>query len=128
MKIVDVFISSLKNKAIEGRLPARFDYLEQYGPLAKPPAFEHLGDKIYYIRLSFGKLEIRIFYFFDGKKIILTHGFLKKTPKAPLRRSLGRKRFTQSISDSSLKIGFTLPERMLPGNSSPQNKFVYTLE
>ena len=80
---VDEFIRSLKNKAIEGRLLARFDYLEQYGPQAKPPAFEHLGDKIYYIRLSFGKLEIRIFYFFDGKKIILTHGFLKKTPKAP---------------------------------------------
>ncbi len=60
---VDEFITFLKNKAIEGRLLARFDYLEQYGPLAKPPAFEHLGEKIYYIRLSFGRLEIRILFF-----------------------------------------------------------------
>lgn len=80
---VDEFIGSLNNKAVKGRIEARIDYLKHFGPMAKFPAVEYLGDKIYYIRLPFGRLEIRIFYFFDGKDIILTHGFLKKTPKAP---------------------------------------------
>lgn len=80
---VDEFISSLTNKAVVGRIAAKLEYLKQYGPLAKPPAIEHLGDKLYTLRVPFGRLEIRIFYFFDGKDIILTHGFLKKTPKLP---------------------------------------------
>ena len=80
---VDEFISSLNNKAVVGRIVAKIDYLKQYGPLAKPPAIEHLGDKLYTLRVPFGRLEIRIFYFFDNKDIILTHGFLKKTPKLP---------------------------------------------
>ncbi len=80
---VNNFISSLSSKAAKGRIDARIDYLKEFGPMAKFPYVEHLGNKIYYIRLSVGKLEIRIFYFFDKKNIILTHGFLKKTSKLP---------------------------------------------
>jgi len=42
---------------------------------------DKLRDKIYELRLSFGRLEIRILYFFWNNNIIFINGFLKKTQK-----------------------------------------------
>jgi len=42
-----------------------------------------LRDKIYELRPDFGKLSPRIFYFYKGKDIVFTHGFLKKTRAVP---------------------------------------------
>lgn len=42
-------------------------------------------DGLYEIRVSFGRLKLRIFCFFDsGKLVVLLGGFQKKTQKTPL--------------------------------------------
>ncbi|SRR3989339_946679 len=81
---VDAFTGSLP-KRIQGKILGRIGYLACYGPRAKPPYVKFLRDKIYELRLSFGNLEIRYLYFYDGDNIVLTHGFLKKTDAVPER-------------------------------------------
>ena len=48
------------------------------------PHSEHLGDGIFQIRAQQeGNISRVLYFFFDGKKIILTNGFLKKTRRTP---------------------------------------------
>lgn len=48
------------------------------------PYTRHIEGKIWELRIDFNKNFHRIFYFIlDGKKIILLHGFNKKTNKTP---------------------------------------------
>lgn len=61
----------------------RLKYLESVGNMANPIYAKLLHEGIYELRITFGHLEPRILYFFDGKDIILTHGFLKKTQAVP---------------------------------------------
>jgi len=35
------------------------------------------------LRVSFARLELRLLYFINGKTVVVTHGFLKKTDKVP---------------------------------------------
>ncbi len=56
------------------------------------PYTKYIDDKIWELRVDFDKNYYRIFYFiFDGKKIILLHGFSKKTNKTP-RNELNKAR------------------------------------
>ena len=60
-------------------------YLEKEGPNLPRPYADIVQDKIRELRISFGSNEYRFFYFFFGKKIIITHGFTKKTQHIPQR-------------------------------------------
>lgn len=52
------------------------------------PYSKHLEDGIFEVRVIVGKDSSRILYFFlEGKRIIFTNGFKKKTQKA-LRREI----------------------------------------
>ena len=55
--------------------------LQEKGPMLPRPYADGLRDKIRELRVSHGTFEHRFLYFFDDKKIIVTHGFLKKTNK-----------------------------------------------
>lgn len=57
--------------------------LQEEGPELKRPYADMLRDGIRELRLSFGHLEIRLLYFIEGKAIVLTNGFLKKTQQTP---------------------------------------------
>lgn len=58
--------------------------LEEYGNALRMPYSEHLGDGIFQLRAIQGDDIARVFFFFvSGKKVILTHGFVKDTPKTP---------------------------------------------
>ena len=58
--------------------------LEYKGPLLRMPYSEDLGDGIFELRTILGSDITRVLYFFVvGKKVILTHGFNKKTKKTP---------------------------------------------
>lgn len=58
--------------------------LQQVGPTLRLPYSEYLEDGIFEIRAKQGSNITRILYFFFvGKKIILTNGFIKKTQKTP---------------------------------------------
>lgn len=49
--------------------------------------FKHVEDGIYEIRIKVGSDIYRVFSFFDqGKRVILLHGFTKKTQKLPRRQ------------------------------------------
>jgi phage-related protein len=77
------FIERLDAKMIAKILQVT-DLLEEYGPQVRMPYSEHLEDDIFEIRAKQGSDITRILYFFVvGKKIILTHGFVKKTQKTP---------------------------------------------
>ncbi|MBO4727804.1 MAG: type II toxin-antitoxin system RelE/ParE family toxin [Spirochaetaceae bacterium] len=58
--------------------------LQQAGPELRLPYSEHLEDGIFEVRAKQGTNITRVLYFFFiGKKIILTNGFIKKTQKTP---------------------------------------------
>ena len=77
------FICSLSSDGAVAKILAYIDYLSIYGPAARRPYVSYLKDKIYELRPSFGRLEIRILFFYAAKDIVLTHGFLKKTREVP---------------------------------------------
>ena len=57
--------------------------LEEEGPGLPRPYADLVRGKIRELRVGFGSNEYRFLYFFFGKRIIITHGFLKKTNKVP---------------------------------------------
>jgi phage-related protein len=60
------------------------DMLEINGSELREPYSKHLTDGIFELRAQFGVDISRVLYFFMiGRKAILTHGFIKKTPKTP---------------------------------------------
>jgi phage-related protein len=64
--------------------------LKLKGNLLRYPDTDSLGDGIFVLRTIFGNDTNRVFFLFtDGRKIILTHGFIKKTQKTP-RREIDR--------------------------------------
>ena len=58
--------------------------LEEKGTELRLPYSRHLDDGIFELRTIQGKNIIRnLYFFFIGSKIIMTHGFKKKTNKTP---------------------------------------------
>ena len=77
------FIKSLDIK-IRAKLERSINLLQQAGPELRLPYSEHLEDGIFEVRAKQGTNITRVLYFFFvGKKIILTNGFVKKTQKTP---------------------------------------------
>ncbi len=59
------------------------ELLKEQGPLLKRPYADRLRDKISELRTGFATSEHRFLYFFAGKTIVITHGFLKKSNAVP---------------------------------------------
>lgn len=75
------FLKSLDIK-MRAKLERSILLLQQVGPKLRLPYSEHLDDGIFEIRAKQGSNITRILYFFFvGKKIILTNGFIKKSNK-----------------------------------------------
>ncbi|MCB4791931.1 MAG: type II toxin-antitoxin system RelE/ParE family toxin [Elusimicrobia bacterium] len=68
---------------VRAKLYKRMELLQQQGTMLRRPYADKLKDKIYELRASFGRLEIRLLYFYSGREIIITHGFFKKTNHVP---------------------------------------------
>lgn len=70
--------------------------LEDKGPLVAkhyPNYFSPLGDGLFEIRLFFRDIWYRLIYFYDKKGVVVCHGFIKKTNKAPANeRQIARDR------------------------------------
>ena len=74
-------------KDIKARIISIVDLLVEHGPQnVREPYVKHLQGKLYEIRAK-GKDGIaRVFYFtMTGQRIVLLHGFIKKTQKTPKR-------------------------------------------
>ena len=58
--------------------------MAKVGPALRKPESSHLDDGIFEIRTKVGTNLTRVLYFFYvGKKAVLTNGFIKKTQKTP---------------------------------------------
>lgn len=83
------FISSFLEELSEknrARVFREIDLLENNGPALKEPHTKYLKNGIFELRTSIKESYVRIFYFYDKEKIIiLTHGFMKKTKKTPVK-------------------------------------------
>ena len=70
---------------MQAKLFKMLELLEEKGNELREPYSKFLGDGIFEIRTIQSSNITRVLYFFTiGKKIILTHGFVKKTQKTPL--------------------------------------------
>lgn len=61
-----------------------FDRLETYGHELRRPHVDNLRDGIWELRVKTPDSGLRfLYFFFDGRKIVVTHGFKKKTRAVP---------------------------------------------
>ena len=82
-KPVNDFILSLDIK-IRAKLVGLIKVLEEKGVELREPYSKHLDDGIFELRCKQGTNAIRVLYFFYvGKRIVVTNGFVKKTQKTP---------------------------------------------
>ena len=76
------FLDELQTK-IRAKVVKWIQKLENEGPNLPRPFADTIRGKIRELRVNFGSNEYRFLYFFFGKRIIITHGFLKKTDRVP---------------------------------------------
>jgi phage-related protein len=78
------FLDSLDRK-MNAKLTRCIAALQEYGNELSEPYSKHLDDGIFELRAQVGSDISRALYFFVvGKRIILSHGFIKKTQKTPV--------------------------------------------
>ncbi len=79
------FLDSLDSK-MSAKLVGLMEILEERGTELRMPYSEHLEDGIFELRCKQGSNITRVMYFFYvGKKIVVTNGFIKKTQKTPTK-------------------------------------------
>lgn len=80
---VEEFLLGL-DKKMRAKLLGLMGILQEKGNLLREPHSKYLEDGIFELRGKVGKDITRILYFFYyGRKIIVTNGFVKKTQKTP---------------------------------------------
>ncbi len=77
------FIDSLDAK-MQAKVLREIAFLGANGPELREPYSKAIGDNIFELRAKVGSDISRVLYFFFvGRKIILTNGFIKKSAKTP---------------------------------------------
>lgn len=80
---VEDFLESLPPRLWEKSIFA-LNMLEMFGSTLREPYSKNLGDGLFELRIKYSSDIARMFYFFYvGKKIIVTNGFIKKSMKTP---------------------------------------------
>ena len=83
------FLSEL-NPKMRAKVLRDIDLLEKEGNSLREPFTKYLKDGIYELRTKLGSDIARtLFFFFAGNRIIITHGFIKKSDKVPAKE-IGR--------------------------------------
>jgi len=78
-----LFLVSL-DKKMRAKMTWTIALLQSCGTELREPYSKHLTDGIFELRAKVGTDISRILYFYMiGRKVILTHGFIKKTDKTP---------------------------------------------
>ena len=78
---VQKFVHGLEKPTIS-KFSKLVDLLEQFGSQLPMPYSRKVSNKLFELRIR-GQQEARIFYTFYQGRIILFHGFIKKTQKIP---------------------------------------------
>ncbi|MDD2534650.1 MAG: type II toxin-antitoxin system RelE/ParE family toxin [Eubacteriales bacterium] len=80
---VEIFLDSLSSKMRVKALDS-LQILSEYGNQLREPYSKSLKNGLFELRIQFSNDISRIFYFFvTGRKIVITSGFIKKSPKTP---------------------------------------------
>ena len=86
------FLNSLNDK-LTAKLTGLMEILEEKGTTLRMPYSEYLEDGIFELRCKQGNNITRVLYFFfSGKQIVVTNGFVKKTRKTPPKKIMLAKR------------------------------------
>ena len=80
---VEEFLDSLPLK-VQAKIIKWIEKLKDYGPDLPRPYADILQGRIRELRIVFASNQYRLLYFFYGKTIIITHGFIKKTDEVPI--------------------------------------------
>ena len=80
---VEEFLDSV-NPKMRAKIYGLMGILQEKGNMLREPYSKHLEDGIFELRCKFGSDITRVLYFFyyEGR-IVLTHGFIKKTQRTP---------------------------------------------
>lgn len=96
------FLSTLNEVTDLPYIDHIFSLAEEYGYQLPRPHSAPLRDKIFELRVSTRNGEFRFLYFFDNGKIMITHGFKKKTRRVP-NREIGKAIKYRNIYYESVK-------------------------
>ena len=77
------FLNGLPTK-VRGKILRWIEALEIHGPSLPRPYADIVRGKVRELRIVFGSNQYRLLYFFAGKQILVTHGFVKKTGQVPI--------------------------------------------
>jgi phage-related protein len=70
----------------QAKVAAALDYLARQGPALRRPHAAHVRGKIWELRISLGRNEYRLLYYFrEAQVVVVTHAFAKKTQAIPAR-------------------------------------------
>ncbi len=78
-KLLEKFISELKKPTI-AKILRTVDLLESFGQKLGMPHSKKVSDHLFELRIR-GKQEVRILYTFHNGRVVLLHGFVKKSRK-----------------------------------------------
>jgi len=80
---VEEFIESLDDQAQDNFILKK-QLLQDLGQQLRYPHTDHIEEGVFELRFKGTEGQIRVlFFFFYGKRIIFSHGFVKKTQKTP---------------------------------------------
>ena len=83
VKPAELFISGLTPKMQVKALDS-LEILREFGNALREPYSKPICKGLFELRIKFSNDIARVFYFFySGKKIVITNGFVKKTQKTP---------------------------------------------
>ena len=101
---VDDFLESLDTK-MRAKVLGAVALLEANGPQLREPYSKFIGDGIFEIRAKQSNNITRVLYFFYiGKRIVLTNGFIKKTQKTPPEEIALAKKYRADYLERKEKI------------------------
>ncbi|WEV72585.1 type II toxin-antitoxin system RelE/ParE family toxin [Bifidobacterium sp. ESL0790] len=90
-ELIDSLDAKLSRKVLDD-----LDMLRHYGNRLREPYSKRVSDGVFELRIRQSSNSVRVLYFFvAGRRIVVTHGFVKKSnklPRAELRRA---KRYRQ---------------------------------
>ena len=96
---VRIFLDSL-NQKMRAKMFREIDLLAVNGPELREPHSKHIEDGIFELRAKQGSDISRVLYFFFvGRKAVLTNGFIKKTMKTPKNQIELAKKYRNDYED-----------------------------
>ncbi len=77
------WLAELRSRKAVAKCVMLVRLLRQRGSDLRRPQADILRDEIHELRGRFGKVQVRLLYFFSGKRAVISHGFIKSSSRVP---------------------------------------------